>query len=623
MLLVLLRVPLWNQPVQGDDVYYFAGAEHAQIDPAHPGHTSYVFLGDEVDMRGHPHPPLNAWILGAILAIFGDIREVPFHAVYTLFSLIAAMAMLALARRFVPDRVLFATLLFLVVPAFVINGNSFESDLPFLAFWMGGFARFIGAVDRRDRRQLLASCLALGLASLAAYQAVVAIPILWLYVWHTRRDWRPAWWAALTPAIVLLAWQAFERLSTGALPATVLAGYVQAYNWQTLTAKLSNAAALTVHTGWMIFPLLALVAFRSAWPVGVAAALGGAFLDSNPLFWFTFGCGAMVIGWCLRNWRDFLSQWVLVFFAASLALFFAGSARYLLPMAAPLVLLAVRETWRPKLLWAAFCCQLALVLALSLTNYQHWDGYRQFVRSLASEIQHKRTWINGEWGLRFYAESEGGLPLRRGQALRAGDLVLSSEIGYPIPFTVGGGQLTPYRELEIRPTLPLRLIGVGAKSAYSTASLGLRPFDISFNPVDRVRASLVTALRPQLEYLPMNSPQASQHIVSGVFELESGQWRWMTDRATFLLKPPPQPKPLRVDFYIPDTAPARRVTLLLDGQTVAESTFEKPGTYSVVSSAALRAAGDTATLSVVVDKTFSVPGDTRKLGVILSGAGWR
>src|SRR4051812_27104990 len=100
MLLVLLRVPLWNQAVQGDDVYYFAGAEHAQIDPIHPGHTSYIFLGNEVDMRGHPHPPLNAWILGALLAVFGDIREVPFHAVYTLFSVIAAMGMLALAKRF-------------------------------------------------------------------------------------------------------------------------------------------------------------------------------------------------------------------------------------------------------------------------------------------------------------------------------------------------------------------------------------------------------------------------------------------------------------------------------------------------------------------------------------------
>ena len=68
-LVILLRLPFLNQPIQGDDPYYLYGAEHAQIDPLHPLDTRYVFLGDMVDMRGHPHPPLNAWILGALLAI--------------------------------------------------------------------------------------------------------------------------------------------------------------------------------------------------------------------------------------------------------------------------------------------------------------------------------------------------------------------------------------------------------------------------------------------------------------------------------------------------------------------------------------------------------------------------
>lgn len=609
--------------MQGDDVYYLAGAEHAQVDLVHPGHARYVFLGDVVDMRGHPHPPLNSWFLGALLAVLGDIREIPFHAAYMLFSLVAALGMFALARRFVPQRALLATVLVLLVPAFAVNGNSLESDLPFLAFWTAGIARFIYAVDQRSPGRLAAACLALGLASLAAYQAIVAIPILWLYVWQNQRGWKPAWAAAMTPAVVLGAWQVFERLSTGSLPATVLAGYVQAYNWQTISAKLSNTAALTVHTGWMIFPLLAMVAFRSAWPFGIAAAVGGLFVDSNPLFWVPFASGVMAVAWCARQWRSFLAQWVLVFFAAALVLFFAGSARYLLPMAAPLAMLAIREVWREWMLHAAIACQFLLVLALSWTNYQHWDGYRQFVHGLAPDIRQKRTWINGEWGLRFYAEAEGGMALHRGQALRAGDLMLSSEIAYPIPFTSGGGQLVPYREAEIRTSLPLRLIGIGVRSAYSTASLGLRAFDITAGPVDRVRASLVVARRPALEYLPMNAPEAEQQIVSGVFELESGQWRWMTDRATVLLKPPADAKQLRVDFFIPDAAPGRRVTLLLDGKTVAEGTFDKPGAHEVVTTAPLRGEGESATVTIAIDKTFTVPGDHRQLGLILSGVGWR
>ena len=62
-LVLLLRLPFLNQAIQGDDQTYLAEAAHAQVEPLHPGHTEYVFGGVEVDLRGHPHPPLNAWAL--------------------------------------------------------------------------------------------------------------------------------------------------------------------------------------------------------------------------------------------------------------------------------------------------------------------------------------------------------------------------------------------------------------------------------------------------------------------------------------------------------------------------------------------------------------------------------
>ena len=95
-----------------------------------------------MDLRGHPHPPLNAWMLAGLLAVFGDVHEVPFHAAYiAVFAdrgdrhVVAGAAILGWP--------LGATLLFLAVPAFVVNGNSLEADLPFLAFWMAGIALFV------------------------------------------------------------------------------------------------------------------------------------------------------------------------------------------------------------------------------------------------------------------------------------------------------------------------------------------------------------------------------------------------------------------------------------------------------------------------------------------------
>ena len=58
----------------------------------------------------------------------------------------------------------------------MVNGNSLEADLPFLAFWMAGIALFVAAV---------ADCAAtaLALAAMTAYQAMLATPILMVYCW--------------------------------------------------------------------------------------------------------------------------------------------------------------------------------------------------------------------------------------------------------------------------------------------------------------------------------------------------------------------------------------------------------------------------------------------------------
>ena len=159
-LVILLRLLFVNQAIQGDEIYYLAGAQHAQIEPLHPNNTEYAFLGKMVEMRGHPHPPFNASYLGLLLWLFGDIREVPFHLAYIPFSLMAALSCLAIAIRWT-TRPLLATLLFIATPAFVINGGSLESDLPLLAFWMVAIATFLSAVESRSLVKLTLSAVAM------------------------------------------------------------------------------------------------------------------------------------------------------------------------------------------------------------------------------------------------------------------------------------------------------------------------------------------------------------------------------------------------------------------------------------------------------------------------------
>jgi hypothetical protein len=578
-LVLLLRLPFLNQAIQGDDPVYLAEASHALIEPLHPDRTGYVFRGREVDLRGLTHPPMDGWILAGLLAVMGDVKEIPFHAAYIGFSLAAAAAMWSLARRF-SARPLWATLLFLAVPAFVVNGNSLETDVPFLAVWMAALALF--CADK-----LVLSALAMAVASLLGYQAIFLTPILavhvWLYHRHDRRRARARWLTILAPAVVIVGWQVFERLSTGASPAGVVRGYFTIY--QTSQAKLVNALALGVHSWFIVCPLLA--------------------------------PGAIVLAWRKRREprTQFLLAWIAIFFACSLVVFFAGSARYLLPMAAPVAMLAAGL--RPRWLGVGFGLQMALSLGLAVVNYQHWDGYRRFAAALGPVIENHRVWVDDEWGLRHYLQERGALPLRKTTRLRADDIVVSSQLSHAVEVTARLAPAAP--TLEIRPAIPLRLIGLENHSGYSSAAMDrLWPFGLSAGVIDRVRVDRVVERRPALEYLTLSAPAARDQIVSGIWPDD----HWMSASGVLVLKSPREAMPLRVDFYIPDNAPARHVTLLLDGKELGARAVNGPGPGELIS-AAVKPAGAEAMVEIRVDRTFKAPPDLRDLGMVLTGIGFQ
>jgi hypothetical protein len=199
--------------------------------------------------------------------------------------------------------------------------------------------------------------------------------------------------------------------------------------------------------------------------------------------------------------------------------------------------------------------------------------------------------------------------------------VVTSKLSYPIPFTTGGGVLAATAQRTINSRIPLRIIALDARSAYSSTAFGLRPFDISLAPIDQVRAEVMLERKPELSDLPMNAPQAEQQIVSGIYQLENGQWRWMSQSATVLLRPSAQPAPLTVRFVIPDASPARQVTMELNDRPVAAQTYSAPGSY-VLSSQPEKPEGDSARVTIRLDKSFYVQGDSRQLGVILTGVGF-
>jgi Dolichyl-phosphate-mannose-protein mannosyltransferase len=569
---LLLRLPFVYQPVQGDDDVYITEAAHAQIEPLHPANTTYVFRGDAVDLRGHTHPPLNAWPLALLIAVFGEVKEVPFHAAYIVFSLIAVWSMWSLGKRFSPHPV-WATLLFCAVPAFVINGNSFEPDVPFLAFWMASIALFVSG-------RMGWAVVAMVLCSLEAYQAVFLVPIL--LMWRPRDLRRPAKaFALLTPVFVLVGVQVVERLSTGALPARVLTGYFTRYGFQAFAPKLRNALALAIHFCFIVCPILV--------------------------------PGAAILAWRDRRNRDtrFLLAWIALFFVGAVIVFFAGSARYLLPVAAPVVLLASRL--RPRWLALGFALQLTLSLGLAIENYDHWSAYRALAPAIARLASGHRIWVDGEWGLRYYLEQAGALPLTHTQPLRPTDVVVSSALGHSVSVTAPE---TPILQVDVRSGIPLRIIGLNTPSGFSDASAGFWPFGVSNGVIDRVTASVIGERHVTQEFLPVDVPEAREQVVSGIYPDH-----WMTGTAIVVLKAPAEPRKLKVAFYLPKASPARRVTIKLDGHEIAAETYGEEGAHTL-ESGLVHPESATATVEISITPTFRAPGDARDLGAVVTSVGF-
>jgi hypothetical protein len=244
---------------------------------------------------------------------------------------------------------------------------------------------------------------------------------------------------------------------------------------------------------------------------------------------------------------------------------------------------------------------MTLSLGFTIVNDQTWDAYRQFAASLAPEAAQTRVWVDHDWGLRYYLEAEGALAIPRDQTFAAGDVVVSK--------TPQAGNLIA--SLDIRPAIPLRLFSIRNKSAYSTATGGLWPFEFSNAPIDQVGAYLIGERRAALSWVTAID---QQQVLRGLYPDS-----WTTKEATVLVKR--AGGPLRADFTIHPQSPARNVQLLADGKVVAEQTFSGPGVYSL----SAPVLGDSASMiaTLAVDKTFSVAGDGRQLGILVQGIGFK
>lgn len=477
---LLLHVPFLTQPVQGDEITYLDEAQQVLRQPLTPLHFSYVFQGHMVNAMGHPHPPLNAYLLALAWILRGHFSLVFFHVVYLLFTLGISLAAYALAALFTSEPI-WAGLLVAASPIVQASTNTVAGpEPPALAFLLIGAAAFLG-------RRFWIGGIALTLAGMTELQALALPPILLLqYAVKRQRPPRAAWLALAAPYLTMAAWQAVEFELTHSLPGAALAGYVSGSGNTSLRVKGASALALVEHLGIVVTAVP--LAWRRWW--ALAPGLAAFFLVRGYPWWergllFVFvalGVNALVWLWESRRANGLLTGWCLLYFAFAALAFFAGAARYLLPLAAPMAVLFVLRYrgWPARI--AALALNVFLGANISFAAYEFARVYPRVEPPPGPAFL-----VNGEWGFRYYLVAKGGRVLEVNSAPAPGEWIVASELSLSGNFdSLAEETAVPLRVSELRVRSPLRILDRHSHAGFSSVSFGLLPFSFSRRPLDRI-----------------------------------------------------------------------------------------------------------------------------------------
>jgi 4-amino-4-deoxy-L-arabinose transferase-like glycosyltransferase len=544
-----LNVPFVAQAFRIDDVLYLDIARNVFKNPFFPLDMAYVFEGKPVTMWGHTHPPLNSYLLAALLFIQGRRpSEVFLHASYLFFPLLATVGFYFLARRFVKSPLL-AGALFLTVPALGVTAHTLMADVPLLALWLAATALFISGVDRNDSRIEALALLPVTAAVFLAYQGLALIPLLALYALQRGRLSKRCVVLLSLPPLALFGWQLAGYLHKGSAPASVLFHYLGPMGLWRPIAKVRTAASALGYIGGVLipFPFLFLAFGRrgkglplivaiaaGAAGVGLGSALAYKYSPLEKVFFILCFAGGLLATFeaLIRLCRSvleeegdretlFLSLWYLGVLSYCVLLFPSGSARYLLPAAPPLILLLLRGS-EGRLTgsrgWRAFYatllpCQLILGLALAYTDYTVARIYREFSSYFSARYLARGDpfLFSGEWGFHYYLAALGGEVMTMDSVGRPGELVVKSEACLSHQFDSPLDRSLQMVEGETyRIRSPFRLLNYGARAGFWNDGWGVLPFWFSEAPIDNITIYRVGESYHPRDSLPLRPRPAGE-----------------------------------------------------------------------------------------------------------------
>ena len=515
LLTIALHAPFIGEAFHLDDAQYLDMALNVERNPLFPMDLPSVFEGHHQDLWGHTHPPLNAYLIAALIHLHGGPPSEPFlHASFLLFPVLLTVSFYFLARRFGMQPLL-ASALLATNPTLMVSAHTLMADVPLVALWVCTIVLFVRGIDETQQSLVFLSALPATGACFYAYQGFALLPLLALYALSRKKfGWREAG-ILCAPVALMAAWQLSGYTHRGVTYASTMFGYLGASGIWLGSTKIRTAVATLTYLGGVIFPFP-----FTFWKIGhrskgaltwTALALAGAvaflrFADYSPVEkMFFVACSAAglvaaawiagrgVESWRLQGWASddfFLSLWFTGMLAVCVAAFFSGSARYLLPAYPALLLLVMRLVKRAPVFYAGLLAiQLAAGTALAQADYEFAGLARREVRDFRSKYgaMPQPFIFSAEWGWRYYLRSIGGEIMADDTIGRPGELLVKSRLALGrIPDNELGRSLKPVEQITYRVGSPLRVLDPNSHAGFWSDGWGVLPFWISTGPLDEL-----------------------------------------------------------------------------------------------------------------------------------------
>lgn len=548
---LLLALPFIGQPIHQDDHIYVDIGRNALVSPAHAHNFPYCFEGACVpDMASHSHPPFVGYWIGLLLFLFGDSGQVnvTLHLGFLVFPLLFAAGMYRLALRFTWSPLL-ATLVAITSPAAMVISHNLMSNYPTMALWTFGLALYVDGVDRNQTTRVWISGIFLSLAAFSSYPALMAVGICWIYALLRKSRMPAAYWAPGLAVAWMATWLTYSSLYFDRFVLGGTANYFledkASLGVAAITGKLLGIPILLA--GVLVLPL-PLIRRALVWRSGLPALawlIISAYLQYNAegyMIWeqalvtfFLAVGGCILIGTALCFYesltqtdapelrRDglFLTAWIAGMIGAMLFVYSYASARYILPLLPPVVLMAFLKLprldrpriGRPNL--AALSFALLLGLTLSLADFATASVYREIGQDLGESLDgwESQTRFGGEWGFRHYMLEQGfGQFVSASDDLTGGQFVITPHqaVPYTLPQDVGT-MLVPVQQRTWPSGIPIQLMNRAAHAGFYSSAWGLLPFSFSRSPVEGVTIQQVNYLVEKLPEIIFehNDPQAT------------------------------------------------------------------------------------------------------------------